>query len=154
LRTKRWFIEIDEYDHKERLLLNFGHTFGHAIEGAVNFAIPHGIAVGMGMLAAIAYARLIGQLEATPQRVAKLETCIWSMLKEVPELPHWASTIAANELMDRFNADKKHSSTNYVVIVPNAEGQLVRLELPKSDANSMLIFKAFGEVCQACSRTC
>ena len=34
LLAKKHFIEIDEFDKKERLLLNFGHTFGHAIEGA------------------------------------------------------------------------------------------------------------------------
>ena len=32
LKSKKWFIETDEFDQKERLLLNFGHTFGHAIE--------------------------------------------------------------------------------------------------------------------------
>ena len=32
LEAKRWFIEIDEFDKAERLLLNFGHTFGHAME--------------------------------------------------------------------------------------------------------------------------
>ena len=58
LRTKKWFIEIDEFDKKERLLLNFGHTFGHAIEAGGDFSVPHGIAVGLGMLVAIKYAGL------------------------------------------------------------------------------------------------
>ena len=34
LDSKRWFVEIDEFDRKERRLLNFGHTFGHALEAA------------------------------------------------------------------------------------------------------------------------
>ncbi len=34
LKAKQWFVEIDEFDRKERLTLNFGHTFAHAIESA------------------------------------------------------------------------------------------------------------------------
>lgn len=49
LEIKKHFIEIDEFDRGERLLLNYGHTFGHAIEGATQYNIPHGIAVSLGM---------------------------------------------------------------------------------------------------------
>ena len=52
LGVKRWFIEIDEFDRGERRLLNFGHTFGHALEAAVGFSIPHGVAVALGVRAA------------------------------------------------------------------------------------------------------
>jgi hypothetical protein len=83
LRTKQWFIEVDEFDHKERLLLNFGHTFGHAIEGASNFEIPHGVAVGIGMLAAISFARSYNKLEPNQNRVKQLETYILNIFKEV-----------------------------------------------------------------------
>ena len=46
---KKKFIEKDEFDKKERILLNYGHSFGHAIEKITNFKIPHGIAVANGM---------------------------------------------------------------------------------------------------------
>ena len=49
LKIKKHFIEIDEFDKGERLLLNYGHTFGHAIEGVTRYNIPHGIAVSLGM---------------------------------------------------------------------------------------------------------
>jgi 3-dehydroquinate synthase len=49
LEIKKRLIELDEFDEKERLVLNYGHSFGHAIESATDFAIPHGIAVTMGM---------------------------------------------------------------------------------------------------------
>jgi 3-dehydroquinate synthase len=149
LFTKRWFIEIDEHDHKERQLLNFGHTFGHAIEGAANFAIPHGIAVGMGMLAAIECARLIGHFATLPKRVAMLKNYASALLLTVADLPLWTRQIDVDELMDRFNADKKHTGTHYVVIVPDSTGYLIRLELEKSDANRSLIFDAFRTVCQS-----
>ncbi len=49
LLIKKKFIEKDEFEKKERIFLNFGHSFGHAIESINNFKIPHGIAVAKGM---------------------------------------------------------------------------------------------------------
>ena len=49
LEIKKKFIEIDEFDNNKRLLLNYGHTFGHAIETYTNYKISHGIAVTIGM---------------------------------------------------------------------------------------------------------
>ena len=51
--SKKWFVEVDEFDLRERKLLNFGHSFGHALEAASSFEIPHGIGVLLGMKAAI-----------------------------------------------------------------------------------------------------
>ncbi len=48
LDIKREFIENDEFDRGDRLLLGLGHTFGHALEGATHFEIPHGVAVALG----------------------------------------------------------------------------------------------------------
>ena len=50
-RLKARVVKADPYDHSIRKILNFGHTFGHAIEVYRN--IPHGIAVGIGMQAAM-----------------------------------------------------------------------------------------------------
>ena len=44
-------MKADPYDHSIRKILNFGHTFGHAIE--VYRGLPHGLAVGIGMKAAM-----------------------------------------------------------------------------------------------------
>jgi 3-dehydroquinate synthase len=49
LTIKRPYIEEDEYDKGIRNIFNFGHSFGHAIESATNYHVPHGIAVTMGM---------------------------------------------------------------------------------------------------------
>ena len=50
-RIKNRVAKIDPYDHGIRKILNFGHTFGHALE--VHYHLPHGIAVGMGMKVAM-----------------------------------------------------------------------------------------------------
>lgn len=143
LLTKRWFIEIDEHDKKERLLLNYGHTFGHAIESACDFVIPHGIAVGIGVLASLHFARLNRHYAAPPQRVQQMETYMTGLLGALPQLPGWIPQVASGDLMRRFEADKKHSATHYAVIVPDAQGHLVRMELEKNDANRALLQQAF-----------
>ena len=49
LEIKKPYIETDEFDRGARNIFNYGHSFGHAIEAATSFAVPHGIAVTMGM---------------------------------------------------------------------------------------------------------
>ena len=49
LKIKKSYIEIDEFDKKERQVFNYGHSFGHAIESLTDYSIPHGIAVSFGM---------------------------------------------------------------------------------------------------------
>ena len=50
-RIKNRVVKADPYDRSIRHILNFGHTFGHAIE--VHSHLPHGIAVGIGIKAAM-----------------------------------------------------------------------------------------------------
>jgi 3-dehydroquinate synthase len=49
---KAELVEKDEKDLGQRNILNFGHTFGHAIETVSEFEIPHGKAVAIGIVAA------------------------------------------------------------------------------------------------------
>lgn len=44
------YMENDEFDLGRRNLLNYGHCFGHALEISSEYAIPHGIAVSIGIL--------------------------------------------------------------------------------------------------------
>jgi len=59
LNFKKRVIEIDEFDKEYRNIMNFGHTFGHALESTSNYAIPHGQGVSFGMMLAnrISYER-------------------------------------------------------------------------------------------------
>lgn len=49
---KAAIVSRDEKDRGLRIILNFGHTLGHAIESASHFKVKHGQAVAMGMVAA------------------------------------------------------------------------------------------------------
>lgn len=51
LTVKKNAVEKDVFDKNERMTLNFGHTFGHAIE--LEYNLKHGYAVALGMLMAI-----------------------------------------------------------------------------------------------------
>jgi len=50
LQIKKVIIEKDEFEFDIRRALNYGHTIGHAIEPVLNYKIPHGIAVSIGMI--------------------------------------------------------------------------------------------------------
>lgn len=50
VEIKRDVVVADEFEKGERMLLNFGHTLGHAVEQLSNFTIPHGSAVAIGMV--------------------------------------------------------------------------------------------------------
>lgn len=49
LQIKKSYFVVDEFDTGRRNLLNYGHSFGHALESASNFAVCHGEAVLVGM---------------------------------------------------------------------------------------------------------
>ncbi|MCU0104366.1 3-dehydroquinate synthase [Acholeplasma vituli] len=68
LLVKKKVVEMDEFDLKERMYLNFGHTFGHALEKQSDFEIAHGFAVAEGMLIALEIGEKIG---ITPKSIRK-----------------------------------------------------------------------------------
>ncbi len=56
----------DPHDDGPRHVLNLGHTFGHALEAAAGYELPHGRAVALGLLAAL---RLSGRPTDTVEEV-------------------------------------------------------------------------------------
>ncbi len=49
LKIKRKIVQEDELERNKRRLLNYGHSFGHALEGYTHNKISHGIAITIGM---------------------------------------------------------------------------------------------------------
>ena len=70
--SKKSFVEEDTRDTGRRMILNFGHTFGHALEKLHNFQdLSHGEAVGIGMVLACQVGERLGVTPAgTGARVA------------------------------------------------------------------------------------
>lgn len=60
LRYKIDILQRDEFDRGERKFLNYGHTFGHALETISNNTLPHGIAVILGCMIATLISKHMG----------------------------------------------------------------------------------------------
>lgn len=123
LRIKQRFIEADEFDRGIRNVFNYGHSFGHAIESATNFAVPHGVAVTMGMEMANRVSTLRGTLsEANYRRMRPMliENCG----------PFARTPVAADSLLAALAKDKKNTTDRLVVILPVGDhAAMTRVEL-------------------------
>jgi len=144
LKTKKEFIEKDEFDQNIRLLLNFGHTFGHALEGASEFAISHGIAVGLGMISAYKLSIDLGMIEAKNPRVLELLNHVTQLLTKVDGLYRVLNSINMSDAVEKFKSDKKHEKNNYVAILYDREGCLVRHKFERNKKSEKLIVESFN----------
>ena len=94
-------VARDEREQNLRAILNFGHTFGHAIEAATGYGeYLHGEAVGLGMLMAADLSRRLGMIDAS------VLTRI-SALVERAGLPLEAPRIGAARARGLMQMDKK-----------------------------------------------
>ena len=100
VRIKTTVVAADERDTGERMLLNFGHTIGHAIEKVTRYSVyTHGAAVSVGMVAAAELGERLGQTEAgTADRLRKLLMSY--------QLPVQAD-LNIDEILDAVRSDKK-----------------------------------------------
>ena len=87
---KRAVIEYDELEKYERKILNYGHTFGHALESTTNYFIPHGIAVlyGMYMINRLFYGNKFQDintfiLDIIPDKYKKIEISYSTFIQNV-----------------------------------------------------------------------
>lgn len=98
-RIKARVVKVDPYDHSIRRILNFGHTFGHAIE--VYSGLPHGLAVGVGMLVAMYLSvKKIGLAEEVFQDYA-------GWLRQFVEVPHYTLR-DIEQMLPLMHQDKKN----------------------------------------------
>lgn len=74
IAIKRDFVEADTRDTGRRMILNFGHTCGHALEKLHNFrGLAHGEAVGIGMVLACRAGEKLGvTTPGTGERIARV----------------------------------------------------------------------------------
>jgi len=120
----RWNVQIkanvvmaDEKETGERAHLNFGHTFGHAIEATSGYGhYAHGEAVALGMVAAM-------NLAVQTQRVkpALLDRLI-ALLNRIGLPTHAKDLASVHDLMEAMKLDKKVAADQIRLILPDELG--------------------------------
>jgi 3-dehydroquinate synthase len=101
VEIKAIVVSKDERESGLREILNFGHTFGHALESATAYKkYQHGEAVAWGMMAAALYGHEIGVTSASD--VAR----IVALMRRMGKLPEWPR-VAPKKLIELMGSDKK-----------------------------------------------
>jgi 3-dehydroquinate synthase len=117
LEIKKPFIQEDEFDRGPRNIFNYGHSFGHAIEAATNFGVPHGIGVTIGMDMANYVAAETGFGSA--DTFADRHGCLQENYRGFEEYP-----VPIGPFLQALSKDKKNIGTDLVLILPDGNGDI------------------------------
>jgi 3-dehydroquinate synthase len=103
-RIKAEVVSSDELENRQRMILNFGHTVGHALEAATDYRrFKHGEAVAWGMIAAVGFGEAIG-ITAT-----EVVSRIVRLIHRVTRLPS-LNGLSLTALRAAMGRDKKFQS--------------------------------------------
>ncbi|WP_373889326.1 bifunctional shikimate kinase/3-dehydroquinate synthase AroKB [Massilia sp. TS11] len=107
-------VRQDEREGGLRAILNFGHTFGHAIEAGLGYgAWLHGEAVGCGMVMAAELSQRLGYIEA--ETVARMRRLV-----DAAGLPTRAPDLGAGRWLELMEVDKKNEggAIKFILLKP------------------------------------
>ena len=115
---KAQVVEKDEYESRHRMILNFGHTFGHSIEALTNYTkYLHGEALSIGMVQAALLSAETGLCSKdVPIRITNL-------LKKFG-LPVQAPDLGSKNIIESMYHDKKSSHNKLRFILAKAIGSV------------------------------
>jgi 3-dehydroquinate synthase len=112
-------VAEDEREGGNRRILNYGHTIGHAVEGASDYTLIHGLAVSIGMVAAARLAVLNGLLEQDDcQRIVDILQR-YGMPVDVPK------SLDRTRIKRYLLTDKKSVGGKVYYVLPTGIGQTV-----------------------------
>jgi 3-dehydroquinate synthase len=117
LAIKKRMVELDEFDRGPRNVMNYGHSFGHAIESATDFAIPHGIAVTIGMDMANFTAARLGRTSYA--HYIRMHSTLRANYRgyEAHEIP-------LEKFLAAIGKDKKNQDAQLTLILPGPDGRV------------------------------
>jgi 3-dehydroquinate synthase len=111
-------VEADPFERGERAHLNFGHTFGHAIETVSHYAYSHGECVALGMAAASHAAVKLGLLDqASRDRVV-------NVIRKA-KLPTSGLRLPTDDVVNAMGFDKKVAGGKIRFVLPDRIGHVV-----------------------------
>ena len=124
LALKAAVVGADERDGGERQILNFGHSFGHALEAEAGFgaALLHGEAVALGMCLAFDLAARLGHCSAADAARAKRHLAGVGLPSALAALPGRLRDPAT--LLAHMRKDKKVKDGRVTLILPRAIGEV------------------------------
>ena len=118
-RAKARVVEEDETDQGLRMILNLGHTFGHALESLAGYtSLKHGEAVAIGCCLAAELSCRLQMLDAASADRIKSLFRSYSLPTQLPPVDPW-------ELFRRFFHDKKTNAGRLRFILMNGIGDIV-----------------------------
>jgi len=130
LAIKSRLVFEDELDKGPRQLLNFGHTFGHAVEKCSGYAVSHGKAVAIGMVMAASAAEEMGVCDADCRNGIREMVISFG-------LPY-RTDLDGTELLDAMISDKKRSLEEMALILPEEIGRCVLKKIPVKELGSLM----------------
>lgn len=110
-------VEADEHESYLRMVLNVGHTVGHAIEQLSHYKIGHGEAVAIGICVEAHISVGRGLLHETDREI--IEKII-----QLHGLPTKSPEFHIEDLLALIDVDKKHGSAGWTFAVPIEVGQV------------------------------
>lgn len=142
-QAKATIVMEDEKEQGNRALLNFGHTFAHALEAETGMGsmLLHGEAVACGMLLAFETSVALGLCpkdELTRLQSHYVKMGLPASLKDI------AHPFVATRLMEQFSRDKKVKNQQPAFILTNGIGQTYIEKAPDMQAISQILVKACG----------
>jgi 3-dehydroquinate synthase (EC 4.2.3.4) len=127
IKDKLSVVSEDERETKGiRIVLNFGHTVGHAIEAASKFTIPHGLAISVGMVCEAKIAEEMGYAEE-----GVVEDVLW--LLQLFGLPYSIEALGEIPVEDALKAlgkDKKRRGDTVLMPFPTRIGSWKAVRVP------------------------
>lgn len=130
LISKKKIIEIDEFEKDLRRILNYGHTFAHALETLSNNRISHGHAVGFGINLANYISYKLGLLDE------KVFQEIYDVSKKVFDIPKIVRkhNFSGENYLEIIKNDKKSENnfTNFILCENYGKLIIKKLKLDKS----------------------
>ncbi len=137
VRIKADVVMADEKETGERAHLNFGHTFGHAIEATSGYGHhAHGEAVSLGMVAAMTLAADTGRIEP-----ALLDRLV-ALLNRIGLPTHAGDLAPVHDLMEAMKLDKKVAADQIRLILPDELGAVSIVK----DTPSAAVVKAWEAI--------
>lgn len=121
VRDKGEVVSLDEKESGLRMNLNFGHTYGHALEAALGYeGILHGEAVGLGMLSATRIGEKIGVTEKGTFDLVR------NLLVKARLPVEWPSSVLYESIVPFLKNDKKTRDGRVTLILPVSPGKVIQ----------------------------